>query len=71
MAKKSQKQLVLEALLKGDMITPMDALNKFGCFRLGSIINRLRERYDIITRIPKGKSYAQYYLVMDGVRRIF
>lgn len=42
--KKSQKQLILDYLLEGNEITPMDALNKFGCFRLGARIADLKKR---------------------------
>lgn len=62
--KKSQKQLILDYLLDGNEITPMDALNMFGCFRLGARIADLRdEGYDIKTRIAKtDKRYAIYTL---------
>lgn len=62
--KKSQKQLILDYLLEGNEITPMDALNKFGCFRLGARIADLKkDGYDIKTRIAKGgKNYAIYTL---------
>lgn len=62
--KKSQKQLILDYLLEGNEITPMDALNKFGCFRLGARIADLKkDGYDIKTRIAKGgKNYAIYKL---------
>ena len=51
-------------MLEGNEITPMDALNKFGCFRLGARIADLKkEGYDIKTRIAKGgKNYAIYKL---------
>ena len=59
---KSQKQQILDYLLEGNEITPMDALNKFGCFRLGARIADLKkDGYDIKTRIAKGdKNYAIY-----------
>lgn len=62
--KKSQKQQILDYLLEGNEITPMDALNKFGCFRLGARIADLKkDGYDIKTRIAKGdKNYAIYRL---------
>lgn len=51
-------------MLEGNEITPMDALNMFGCFRLGARIADLRdEGYDIKTRIAKtDKRYAIYRL---------
>lgn len=62
--KKSQKQQILDYMLEGNEITPMDALNMFGCFRLGARIADLRdEGYDIKTRIAKtDKRYAIYRL---------
>lgn len=62
--KKSQKQQILDYLLEGNEITPIDALNMFGCFRLGARIADLkRDGYDIKTRIAKGgKNYAIYRL---------
>ena len=62
--KKSQKQQILDYLLEGNEITPIDALNMFGCFRLGARIADLKkDGYDIKTRIAKGdKNYAIYRL---------
>lgn len=62
--KKSQKQQILDYMLDGNEITPIDALNKFGCFRLGARIADLKkDGYDIKTRIAKGdKNYAIYRL---------
>lgn len=62
--KKSQKQLILDYMLAGNEITPIDVLNKFGCLRLGARIADLKkEGYDIKTRIAKGgKNYAIYRL---------
>ena len=38
----SQDDQVMDALLAGETITPMDALRRFGCFRLGARIHGLR-----------------------------
>lgn len=59
---KSQRELVLEHLMKVGSITPMEALSKYGCFRLASIIWGLREEgYPIDTSYPnEGKRYAIY-----------
>lgn len=48
-------------------ITPLEALNLYGCFRLASVINRLRfEGMDIITNIvtdyENKKTYAEYHI---------
>lgn len=54
------------ALLKGDRLSHMDALKRFGTFRLSEYIRRLRvrNRMDIITEMvtKNGKSYGVYYL---------
>ena len=77
---KSQKQKILDALKQARFLTPIDALNEFGCFRLGARIWELKKEIDPdtgqaydIKMIPndKGKRYAKYYLISPGVRRVF
>jgi hypothetical protein len=46
---KSQLQRVRKHLLSGRSITPIDALNLYGCFRLGAIIFELRKEMRIRT----------------------
>lgn len=66
----SQAGLILDHLLSGKEISPIEALNKYGCYRLGAIIfNLKREGYRIQTRIhrykkPSGRDghYAIYKL---------
>lgn len=66
----SQVTLILNHLKSGKEITPMEALELYGCFRLGAIIFNLKEEgYKIHTRIhrykkPSGKRglYAIYKL---------
>ena len=59
----------IETRLKaGRSITPLQALQLYGCFRLGSVINRLRKKYTIKTElVPNPKdpahSYARYKMV--------
>jgi len=60
---KTQKQQIEAYLTKGKSITPMDALTKFGCFRLAARIADLRnDGLNIATKIitKKGKNYASY-----------
>jgi len=65
----SQKQQILDHLNAGRTLTPMDALYKFGCFRLGARIFELREAghnikgelVEVDTRAGKTK-VAQYRL---------
>ena len=66
----SQKKLILEYLKLGQPITPIEALQHFGCFRLGARIADLKkEGYDIRTEIvtdpENNKRYASYTLIED------
>lgn len=64
----TQEIQILKHLQAGNSITQMDALNKFGCFRLASIIHKLRcKGYDIRTRtiIMGKKNFASYKLVQS------
>jgi len=60
----SQNKQIADYLNKGRKLTTIDALNKFGCFRLASRINDLRnEGMKISTKIIKlenKKQIAQY-----------
>lgn len=64
---KSQKQAIMEYLLDGHSITPLEALEMFGCFRLGARIADLRKLgMNIQNDNPRdpvtGKRYAKYRL---------
>ena len=61
----SQKNNVLEHLRRGINITPLDALEQYGCFRLAAIIHMLRqEGHKIKTKkiTRRGKTFASYKL---------
>jgi len=61
----SQKDMIIDSLKDGRVITPIHALTEFGCFRLAARISELRaEGYQIATEIvDNGDSrYAAYYL---------
>ena len=61
MAKKTQKQRILNDFQLGYKITPKDALSNFGCFRLAAVVCDLRkEGHDIETTIIPKKGYAKY-----------
>jgi hypothetical protein len=63
---KSQTKAIRKDLEKGRKITPMDALKKYGCFRLGARINDLRnEGMHIVTNMVtrNGKRVALYSLI--------
>lgn len=70
---KSQNQAIREYLEAGHSITPLEALNKFNCFRLGARIADLKKQgLNITTTILKdpktGKHYANYKL--QGVAHV-
>lgn len=59
----TQNQKIKTHLLSGKSLTPIQALNKFGCFRLASRVNDLRnEGLKITTEIVKKnkKRFASY-----------
>lgn len=61
----SQESKILAYLKAGNSITPMVALQKFGCFRLASRVKDLRDSgYSISVRRVKrnGKTFACYSL---------
>jgi len=60
----SQNKQIADYLNKGKKLTPIDALNKFGCFRLAARIADLRnEGMNIKTntiKLDNNKLIAQY-----------
>ncbi len=61
----TQTDAIRSFLLEGNSLTPIDALERFGCFRLAARIDDLRrEGLDIetIKERQNGKSYARYKL---------
>ena len=61
----TQTEQILNYLKKGNKITPLEALNQFGCFRLASRIWDIRNSGHNIQsmRITKGdKNFCQYSL---------
>jgi hypothetical protein len=64
---KSQNEMIKEYLEAGHSITPIDALNMFGCFRLGARIADLKKqgmdiRTEIVHDYANGKHWAKYCL---------
>jgi hypothetical protein len=60
---KSQNETILQHLKKGKKITPLDALEKFGCFRLAARISDLRKDGHLISTeyvTKDGKTFASY-----------
>ena len=63
----TQKKKILTHLESGRSISPLTALGLYGCYRLASRINDLRnDGHNIETMIQTdgtGRNYAQYKLV--------
>ena len=63
---KSQTDRILEYLLSGKSITPLEALNKFGCLRLGARIADIKAKgylvYSEFVSTPTEKKVKRYYL---------
>jgi hypothetical protein len=62
---KSQNQKILLHLKKGKKITPLEALNKFGCLRLsGRIFDLKEDGHDIKMKmvVRNSKRVAQYWI---------
>ena len=62
----SQNQDILRHLKAGNSITPLDALNLFGCFRLAARIYDLRLQGHWIQSLEAregNKSFAEYKLI--------
>lgn len=65
----TQTELILADLKRGRKISPIDALEDYGCFRLGARIWELkRDGHPIKTELvsdPKsGKHYARYSMTV-------
>lgn len=64
----TQREQIRARLLNGKSVTPLEALNLFGCFRLAAQICDLKkqEGLPIITEIvhdeATGKRYAKYFI---------
>ena len=62
----TQTEQIRAHLLSGRDITPLEALDQYGCFRLAARVSDIREEgHDIQTIIEErnGKRYARYRLV--------
>ena len=63
----TQLEQILEHLKQGKSITPIEALEQYGCFRLSAVILKLRKQgYDIVTHNERNSSgigtHARYEL---------
>ena len=60
---KSQRMQVLNDLKLGYAISPINALQSYGCFRLASVIHRLRKQGYKIETVTGKTNYASYKLI--------
>lgn len=70
----TQCEAILDALQKGEMITPLSALANFRCLRLAARIRDLRRRGVKITTLnlhDRGKRYAGYKMEAVGQLNLF
>lgn len=64
----SQVASVIAHLQKGKTITPLEALDKFGCFRLAAVIHDIRSMGFVVeTEMVErnDKRFARYRMVPD------
>ena len=68
----SQKKQILAYLRTGKSLTQMEALHRFGCMRLASRINDIRnEGWNVLTeklKLNSGKIVACYRIPLENVR---
>lgn len=63
MKRETQLQQVKKYLEAGNSITPIEALERFGCFRLADIIWRIRKNQHVYTTMvtnKHGNRFAKY-----------
>ena len=68
----SQNTQILSYLKQGKKLTPITALNKFGCFRLSARILDLRKQgHNINTEniTKQGKTFAQYSMEVKWAKQ--
>lgn len=66
--KPSQTDAILQHLKKGYSLTPLEALDLFGCFRLGARIWELKKTHKIkmtMVSVGNGKHVSSYSLVEE------
>ncbi len=62
----TQYHAILGDLLAGLSVTPLEALNRYGCMRLAAVVHRLRrDGHHVETEMvttDSGKRFARYWL---------
>jgi len=69
METQTQKEAILRHLQSGKTITPLEALNLYGCYRLGARIWDLRDEGYVIRseNVKQGKkTFASYKLIIPA-----
>ena len=74
MKRETQRSRVKRHLESGGAITPMDALERFGCFRLAAVIHDLKndDNMNIEKELIKNKygtKYAKYKLIVKSLNQ--
>lgn len=71
----SQSTEILMWLKGGHKLTPLEALNQFGCFRLSARVDDLKKQGHKIEskmiEVESGKKVAQYWLPQVAQRGLF
>lgn len=58
---KSKQQRIKKFLKNGGRLTPMQALKRFGCFRLAAVVKRLKDEHGMwIENIGEPGKHAKY-----------
>lgn len=70
-SKDTQNAQIRAALLNGKRITPLSALNDFGCFRLSARIFDLRNDYGMNIEMMRDpvKHYATYWMRTEEIAK--
>jgi hypothetical protein len=71
MTNASHQKLIFDHLIGGQRLTGLQALNLYGCYRLSSVINRIRKAYgydSIKTEIEENERYAIYSIDLEKIK---
>ena len=70
----TQRDIIRNYMMDGKSITPIEALNLCGCFRLSAVIHTLRHKENIPIHMDQpqatdGKPYARYWIDKDYLKQ--
>ncbi|MBR1525307.1 MAG: hypothetical protein IJ640_01420 [Prevotella sp.] len=71
----TQLEVIRNYMMDGKTITPIEALNLCGCFRLSAVIHTLRHKENIPIHMDQpqasdGKPYARYWRDKDYLQKL-